>query len=983
MYFLNALSRKSVICGLFTYLIFSTPTIIDAQSIDRGSMQRTLTDIMNNYRYSNPTHALELLDSALIVTKDEHWPEQQLLTWLYKSIIAEDVNLIDSLSLYLNSAQACYGLYRTQIDAFEIGNIVANELAYMRGMYHIQLGDYNKALSVFKQNIFENGALIIQDSLQTFNNVVNIGRQYVRLMEYEMAEDYYNMAKSVLPKFHNNYNFSERDYQYQLAFLQIAFGRVEFYKANDSDVNNYEKALNLLYSSMNLISGKLDKHETFNLQLTAYELLVNIYLEGSNYDSALYCVEKTIVFSKYADNERQFTSLINAVKVHRAINNFEKTKLYLKLAQAMVNSQYKTKHPFKCQIHYEIGKTYASQDKWTLAINEYQKALLELADDSGFNYKDNYQYPVHINTYMENEFLTVLLLKAEALYARYKKENNFKDLKFTIATYLKSTEVMSQLRMGFQNEDSKRFLSSIMLSSYENAIKAAFEAYATDSNKAYLDNALFFMEKSKAAQLLESINDLSAKNNIGIPSKVLKEENKLKGKIFYWKHFLSDKRDSVDIHIYRQELLEVQEKYELFIKSIEEKHPEYYDLKYASKIITLDEIMRSPLFDEEPMIEYFYGDEHLYILGVSKKGTAFKQIEVAQVNNNVNAAIEILNNDSKHDFEQIGYSLYQQLIAPVKSILPNHGRLLIIPDGVLGYIPFGTLISQPAKRKGASTNYLLKQYTVAYDYSMTLSKAKKGIKKPEFKYNYVGYAPGYAQTQHKEVDHPYFSPLSFNISEVENANTEMGGMSFIDDQATEANFRAFAPEAKIIHLALHGSIYDNKSSQTALYFDDYLTANTDSLDGILHLFELYNLPLNANLVMLSGCETGSGGLARGEGIISLGRAFQYAGCPSVAMSLWQVNDRCSALIVEGFFKNLKAGMPKDEALRSAKLSFLDDPKNKYFTHPYYWSGLVLTGDYTPIESPNLYVVVLITIIALMLTVLLVWMRKKKQSNQSV
>jgi CHAT domain-containing protein len=107
------------------------------------------------------------------------------------------------------------------------------------------------------------------------------------------------------------------------------------------------------------------------------------------------------------------------------------------------------------------------------------------------------------------------------------------------------------------------------------------------------------------------------------------------------------------------------------------------------------------------------------------------------------------------------------------------------------------------------------------------------------------------------------------------------------------------------------------------------------------VYEIFNLKLNAELVVLSACETGLGKEVRGEGLIGLTRAFLYAGTPSVAVSLWKVEDRSTAELMARFYRHLKDGRTKAGALRQAQLDLIGDKK---FAHPYYWAPFVLVGE---------------------------------------
>jgi CHAT domain-containing protein len=135
--------------------------------------------------------------------------------------------------------------------------------------------------------------------------------------------------------------------------------------------------------------------------------------------------------------------------------------------------------------------------------------------------------------------------------------------------------------------------------------------------------------------------------------------------------------------------------------------------------------------------------------------------------------------------------------------------------------------------------------------------------------------------------------------------------------------------------------------------DFSLLAFTEIQDTIeneyLYSGDLYNLRLNADLVVLSACETGLGKMSRGEGILSLARGFAYAGSKSILTTLWSVNDQATAIIVEGFYKHIKAGKSKDEALQLSRLEFLEKTDNKT-AHPFLWAPFIMIGDTAPIQG---------------------------------
>ena len=139
---------------------------------------------------------------------------------------------------------------------------------------------------------------------------------------------------------------------------------------------------------------------------------------------------------------------------------------------------------------------------------------------------------------------------------------------------------------------------------------------------------------------------------------------------------------------------------------------------------------------------------------------------------------------------------------------------------------------------------------------------------------------------------------------------------------------------------------------------------------MLHIFEIYGMRLNGHLAVLSACSTGSGKLQKGEGVISLARAFMMAGIPSIMMTLWDVEDLSSGYILPRFYYLYSHGFRKDEALRTAKINYLKSVNVEIEAHPVFWSGFVLYGNNKPYkESPwRLYYVLLVLLAGLFILI---------------
>ncbi|MEZ4775131.1 MAG: CHAT domain-containing protein [Bacteroidia bacterium] len=189
-----------------------------------------------------------------------------------------------------------------------------------------------------------------------------------------------------------------------------------------------------------------------------------------------------------------------------------------------------------------------------------------------------------------------------------------------------------------------------------------------------------------------------------------------------------------------------------------------------------------------------------------------------------------------------------------------------------------------------------------------------------------------------------FPPLEKNAEEVNYVSKLLGGNAYSGPEVTETLFHKTSRYASILHFAMHGFLNDCDPLYSGLVFseDDF------SLDdGFLYTYEIYNLDLQADLAVLSACNSGYGELRKGEGIMSLARAFRFAGCANVLMSLWLAEDAATENIMKTFYQCLDIGDGKSDALRKAKLNYLSESAGN---HPAFWAGFLMVGDNLPVKK---------------------------------
>jgi CHAT domain-containing protein len=308
-------------------------------------------------------------------------------------------------------------------------------------------------------------------------------------------------------------------------------------------------------------------------------------------------------------------------------------------------------------------------------------------------------------------------------------------------------------------------------------------------------------------------------------------------------------------------------------------------------------------------------------------------------------------------------------------------RLVIVPDDKLSYLPFDAFLASPAdtsKMDFRNLDYLVHHHAISYTYSATLLYYyfENNLK---YSNKIAAFAPDYSDEPLTSVKgNDRFLPLPGAEAEASGVTELIEGDQFIKTKATKKNFIQNAGEYDILHLAMHTLLNDTLPLYSKIVFS---ADPNEQNERTLNTYEIYNLKLKSDMVVLSGCNTGSGKLQKGEGVMSLARAFFYAGCPSIIMTLWNVEDISSSVLMLEFYKNIKNGFTKDEALRRAKVMYLTqaDPLK---SHPHFWLGYVSIGKQTPLFKTKAGYFVSLIIFVFLAIVLEKWyIKRKKRVNR--
>jgi CHAT domain-containing protein len=408
--------------------------------------------------------------------------------------------------------------------------------------------------------------------------------------------------------------------------------------------------------------------------------------------------------------------------------------------------------------------------------------------------------------------------------------------------------------------------------------------------------------------------------------------------------------------------------------SISKTKAEYPWGEVWSKTTQIAEIKKFSKQANTAIIEYFWGDSTIYILGTNRDKCHFLKINQSDdLKSHIRHFKRCLTkgyvvSSKQQDFKDFTTSssyIYNSIVKPMEEILALKSnltdepgsRVVFIPDGDLLLIPFEALLTakpnKPLLVDYRTLAYFILKYPISYGYSTRFVMAGQVRKKISsinmLAFSFSNQLEEIAAGKKNLNNDRKFSELPGTAKELSRISSIISGEYFMGEQATEEKFKTEASKAKIIHLALHGLGDDKSFYKSRLIFKRSIDS---SEDGNLYNYELLNLNLRAELAVLSSCESGVGKASAGEGVFSIARGFTSAGCPSVLMSIWNVNDASTANLMEKFYRLLANGTDLDISVRNAKLEYLSQSDGR-LAHPVNWASFLLQGNTNSIINSNI------------------------------
>ena len=817
-----------------------------------------------------------------------------------------------------------------------IGNTynILGTIYYQKAIYNKAISYSEKSLDIFKK--------IDGISMSKISGMcTNLGVFYSKINKYKKAISYHKHSLNIE---NNNPNPSNK----YLTSIYLNIGRLY------GNIRDYDIALDYYNKAMSISTEKDNNyyaaylnfavtHQLIGNYEISLKLLKNISTENPNYNR-FDRILKHIGTSYFhmGDNKEALKNLIKSYNLKKSI--------------------YKYKHPNIATTLIAIGDVYNKIDDKKNALINYQKSIVDLC----LNFNDS--------TGISNPKLELISDKAELLIALRKKATTLAKLNKTevaLETYLLSIDLNESI--GYQHSDleSRNFQYQETKAIYEKAIELAYQLYEQSKQHHYLEIAFQIAERSKSSLLVQSLQDTKAHYIGGVPLALIEKEKELTIEISFYENKLFKTKNEADKSKMEQALFHKREDLDKLIDQLEKDYPKYYEEKYSRNEILIADVQQQQ-DSNQVFIEYFYGTDAYYMIAINNTTAKIvKQQNSADLENNIHRFLSSVNSnqhfehgeETYNSYSSAAYYLYQQLLEPLHNITKEK-QLSISRDGILSYIPFEALLYEKPNaladyRKAA---YLIKKHSIHYAFSAGLNY-KNNSQQGNYNTSFAGYAPDYGKGS--------LQKLHWNHEEVNNAAHIFDGNAFTGDHANKAHFMTHKNESQILHLAMHANADSINPMHSRLLFGE------KSEKESLYAYELCNMDIASELVVLSACETGAGQLINGEGVMSLARSFFYAGCPSVIMSQWQLDDRTSTEIMQYFYQYLDDGKNKSEALQLAKLDFINK-SGPIKANPVYWASIVSVGNPRPIKNSSSKV--WYYSLLLLLPVGFYYIRKRKQEQ---
>lgn len=841
----------------------------------------------------------------------------------------------------------------------------AQELGFYyhkKGVLHYRLDNTKEAIQAYQEAIDHRIDATSETDLSVIKSLKNLGHAFYQ--DRNLAEASHAFTRSI----NNHLARDERDE----SMLQQTYS---FLSNTYVEMNDMEQGLKYLNSSIILAKELYGENSIEIAELYSSEIF-QYYAGVENNEEMLRACEKAesilktlkqtddivqLVLSNTYNNRaiayQRLEDTNNAEKYYlksSAINKLRANRIYYLIDNYLnLGSLFIDTNQFeKANNYMSLVKQSLTQEIDSIAFGLYHYHLAELRRhenkfaSSEANFIDALKYfngytnrsPHKIKNGLPS-YIEVMFDYALMFSDQYEQSRDIAYLQKYDSIYTKMDIGIQAMRNDFKSQESRVFLSSKVQSIYEDAIDVFFILFDNTKDFRFAEKCFELIEKNKSLAILEDLVNRQSLIDSELPEDLLSEVKQLEKEIIDLKFLEESEVNNKEI---KEQIISVDLRLENLLKDIADKFPKYKMLKGGNKIISFDQVRTLLDNNTTGVIQYFLTERYLYLMYLNKENVSLNRIEIdSSFIQNITLLREYINQSS----DKVKYSkadrstmnanflaksreLYNQLIGPIESDFSKVEDIIVVPDKQIGFVPFDILSST-----GSEEDYLIHTYRISYAYSMSMYALMLSENQSSKQTDILGFAPSFNSFSG-------LSTLPFNTTELQLINNVIKVNDFINGEATKINFLNSYQDYSILHLSTHGIVDQVNPSHSYVAFSDDPSDST-KLSNSLFANEIFNLDSNADLLVLSACETAIGEIAQGEGIMSLSRAWASTGIKSIVSTLWRIDDQFTSEFMVHFYQGLALGNNKTESLRNAKLNMM---QNELYKHPYYWSSFTLMGD---------------------------------------
>jgi CHAT domain-containing protein/tetratricopeptide (TPR) repeat protein len=824
-------------------------------------------------------------------------------------------------------------------------NILLHYALYGIAESYESLGELEKALEFFRQSLALRQQLT--DKAATARALRNIGSIYRRIGDYAQA----------LSHLRQSLQLSEELRSKDLAAARLHDIGIVYYSQN-----NFSMALEYFERSIKLAEEVNDQETLW----TSYSDLGWLHAKLQNYAQSLQYFQKSLMAGEAHSNKKRIILAHETVALAYAwLGEYEKSEPHLQKALAL-NREIQNL-PYLAEVMRYSGQIHFLRKNYNKAVENYLQGLQFAADTNDkhwslslllalvytCNAKGDHQKTVEyaeratLLARQQNDPETlaeILRLSGKA----YRAINQPEKARQAFSAAIQIVEAM-RIQVAGDELERQRFFES-RISPYHEMV-----ALLLAQNKSA--EALIYAERAKARSLLEVLQNGKFDITKTLTGDEQIQERKLNGEILalnsqHLHELQSAKPNQARLEAIKSRLNKARLNYEDFQNRLYVAHPQLKIQRGDAEPFRIEEAAALLPDTKTLLLEYIVTDDRTYLLAIGRSETkniiSIKSFTLPMTGKDLSEKVSRFRRqlaERDFDFTTTAKELYAILIKPALSEIKDKNKLIIVPDAALWEVPFQALISD-------TNQYLIQSTALAYAPSLTFLRELQKTKNQESNFANASLLAvgnpllkGQRVTSARRDDK--LVPLPESEREVKNL-AQLYGTEYskilVGAEALEDRIKSEASRYNILHFATHGILNDTSPLYSSIVLS--LTEN-DKEDGLLEAWEVMRMDLQAELVVLSACETGRGRIGAGEGLIGFSWALFVAGCPTTVVSQWKVDSASTSELMLEFHKHLKSSaadtkthLASAEALRQAALRLMQT--NEY-RHPFYWAGFVVVG----------------------------------------